>query len=620
MTAIERGVAIYVVLPGQLDAPHVRLALQRLRATRGTLIVVASPEEAALLTSGAAHVVPDHVLADPGALTARRGYAAGLEALWARGLDGPVLLTGGHVFGPLQQAQDSPAADIRAAYWHRPALDTRLTGWDPEARTPSLDHVEIGADALKHPALRDFWSGYAGAPDPWEEFCTCDLAFARLVDSLGLTRAYPMAPARLETAHPGVYEVHRLIADGAPCLPLAALTLDPLLQDLNAVELRRALTALRARDREMHDAAQAFAVRAIKPRDFAAAADQYEILPHTPRDPEKSAWDFGEIAVFVHAYYAEMIAEFWSLIRRLPCRAHIYLTTATQDDQAEIIAYLTERGLAPDRFTVRVVAENRGRDMSSLFITWRDVVLSGRHQIALRLHSKRTPQVSRRVGESFKAHLFDNLIGSAGYVSNLLTVMEAEPDIGLVMPPVVHVGFGTLGHAWFNNRAPLAALMSDMNIHVPLDDHTPLAPYGTMYWFRTDALIRMFECAWRWEDYNQEPHHVDGGLAHVQERLIGYAARDRGYRIVTVMTPEAAARNYAKLEYKLQRLSAEMPTGNILHQVEDLAAMNRAVRPRLFRALRDLYGRVLIWRPEWRGGLIPLRTLVVALLSPRPGG
>ena len=102
-----------------------------------------------------------------------------------------------------------------------------------------------------------------------------------------------------------------------------------------------------------------------------------------------------------------MIGDFWALVRRLPCEAHLYITTASEDDQVRIAAYLTDVGLQPQDFTLRVVAQNRGRDMSSLFITWRDVILERRHQVALRLHSKRTPQVSRRVGESFKAHLLD---------------------------------------------------------------------------------------------------------------------------------------------------------------------------------------------------------------------
>jgi len=622
----EFGSVIYVALPGQLDAPHVRLALSRLRMRTRNLILVASASEAAIAATALGAAAPDKVVGHQDGQTSRAGYKAGILALLDQpAAPGPVLLSGGHVFGPILGADQSarstlPNVGIHAPYWHCPALDPRLKNLTQQARIASLDHTVLAQAVLLQPGFREFWTIMQASGDHWEEFLRCDLAFSLWAEDAGFGVDYAVPQDRLETADPRLYEAHRLMSDGAPCLPLAVMTLDPLLHDLNAIELRRALATLRSRDVRMYDAANAFAVRNVKPRDYAAVADQYEVVANQPADPGKSEWSFGPVAVFIHAYYAEMIGEFWALVRRLPCASHLYITTATPDDQARISTYLVDRGLRPDDFTLRVVAQNRGRDMSSLFITWRDVILSRKHQVALRLHSKRSPQVSRRVGESFKAHLFGNLIGSAGYVSNLLTMLEAEPDIGLVAPPVVHVGFGTLGHAWFNNRAPLGALMKDMGIDVPLDDHTPMAPYGTMYWFRTDALMRMFEWAWRWEDYNEEPHHVDGGLAHVQERLIGYAVRDRGYRIVTAMTPAAAARNYAKLEYKLQRLSAEMPTGNILHQVDDLAAINRGARIRVFRRLRDIYGRLLIWRPGLRETLRPWRTAAVAILLLRAGG
>lgn len=625
---------VFIILPGQVAAPHVRLALARLRAMTANLIVVAAPDDADAVVASLGVAAPDRVVCHHGVQSSRAGYRAGMLALLHEvPLAGRVLLTGGHVFGPVlgdtlsndldasgANADSALATDIYAPYWHRPALDPRLSKLTRRDRVPSLDHTVLSEAVMTHPDFRAFWARFQPSGDHWDEFLQCDLGFAEWAEQAGLGVDYAMNEDRLETADPRFYEAHRLMADGCPCLPVAVLTLDPLLHDLNAIELRRALSTLRARDAQMHAAANAFAARSVKPRDFAAMADQYEVLSHQPTDPDKSTWTFGPVAVFIHAFYAEMIGDFWALVRRLPCEAHLYITTASEDDQVRIAAYLTDVGLQPQDFTLRVVAQNRGRDMSSLFITWRDVILARRHQVALRLHSKRTPQVSRRVGESFKAHLFDNLVGSAGYVSNLLTLMEAEPDIGLIAPPVVHVGFGTLGHAWFNNREPLAALMADMEMDVPLDDHTPLAPFGTMYWFRTDALIRMFEWTWRWEDYNAEPHHIDGGLAHVQERLIGYAVRDQGFRIVSAMTPEAAARNYAKLEYKLQRLSAEMPTGNILHQVDDLAALNRGARIQAFRRLRDLYGRLLIWRPGLRDTLRPWRTAAVAVLSPRTDG
>ncbi|MEM6906797.1 MAG: rhamnan synthesis F family protein, partial [Pseudomonadota bacterium] len=152
---------------------------------------------------------------------------------------------------------------------------------------------------------------------------------------------------------------------------------------------------------------------------------------------------------------------------------------------------------------------------------------------------------------------------SRAYVARLFDIIEANPNVGVVIPPTVHIGYGTLGHAWFTNRRAVTRTMRLMGIKLPLDEHTPLAAYGTMYWFRPQALRRMFEHPWKWEDYNAEPHHVDGGMAHVQERLICYAAQADKFRTLSVMNPRAAARNYAKLEYKHQLLASCFKSGDI---------------------------------------------------------
>ena len=59
---------------------------------------------------------------------------------------------------------------------------------------------------------------------------------------------------------------------------------------------------------------------------------------------------------------------------------------------------------------VRVVAQNRGRDMLSLFITFRDVMLSGEYALPLRLHFNRTPQMAWQIGRSLKRHLVESLV------------------------------------------------------------------------------------------------------------------------------------------------------------------------------------------------------------------
>lgn len=443
------------------------------------------------------------------------------------------------------------------------------------------------------------------------------MPLAQRLETHGHGVLYPLSADQLQTADPRLFEVHRIVAQGAPCLPLEVFSLDPLLHDINAIALRPALDMLRANHPDSYRAAIAHASRTIPLREFNANADQFEILPTTAASPEKREWAFGTVAVFIHAYYPEMIGELAGLAANIPAPHHLFVTTATEENRQIIENDLRARGYSPNSVDVRVVEQNRGRDMSSLFITFRDVILSGRYEVALRLHSKRTPQVSPRVADEFRTHLFENLAASPGYISNLLDKFEAESDIGLLMPPLIHIGFATLGHSWFNNRAGVQELADRMGLDVPLDNATPVAPNGTMYWFRTKALRRMFEWPWAWEDYNKEPHHVDGGLAHVQERLIGYCVQSAGYRVVSVMTPQAAARNYAKLEYKMQRIMSHLGSGNVVDQESNLSASHATLRGKLFRAGYETYGRILTRWPAARKWLRPVARKLRSVLAPR---
>ena len=116
-----------------------------------------------------------------------------------------------------------------------------------------------------------------------------------------------------------------------------------------------------------------------------------------------------------------------------------------------------------------------------------------------------------------------------------------------------------MGHAWFANREKAEEIKKVLDLKVPFDPDTPVAAYGTMFWFRPRALRKLFAHPWKWSDYNAEPHHVDGGLAHVQERLICYVAQDAGYTTEQIISSHLAGWNYAMMEYKLQKLSATLP-------------------------------------------------------------
>ena len=615
--------AIYVIHHRTESLDHVQIALRELSALAAQLVIVTTRDGHDAVQTMLADLLPDtpaRIVTEDRDMTVLSAYRAGLMALPATGpAPGSVILTGYHVFGPLhpQGWADLPRdADLAAAYWHNATLDPRLQGRKgmPD-HLPYLDFAILSPALLGDPAFAALIRDFPAFLDYWDEIERGLIPLTRFLQDTGRNLTFLTPAAAMETADPRHYEVHRMVTHGAPCIPLSVLFLDPLVHDLSNIDLRAALDQLRRLHPALYAAIIAFASARVPLRNFNTIADQYEIVsPHYPS--QRETWAFGRVAVFIHAFYAEMMPEFWAHIAKFPMPAHLFLSTATPENKAAIEAFLDEKGWPAADRTVRVVEQNRGRDMSSLFITFRDIALSGEYPVALRLHSKRTPQVSRQVAEGFKAHLYDNLVHSPGAIRQMLDRLEAEPDIGLVIPPVIHVGFGTLGHSWFNNRPTVRQLCSDMGLQVPLDADTPVAPYGTMFWFRTDALRRMFEWTWQWEDYNPEPNHIDGGLAHVQERLIGYAVQGNGYRVLSVMSPELAARNYARLEYKMQLFAGRLASHHVLDQMAQLTRGSETMNARLDRKLRQIYGRIIARFPRARAYLKPLARRVAPLLNP----
>lgn len=204
--------------------------------------------------------------------------------------------------------------------------------------------------------------------------------------------------------------------------------------------------------------------------------------------------------------------------------------------------------------------------MSALFITCRDLFLDGPYGLVCRLHTKKSPQVAAGRGNLFKRHMFENLLNSQGYTTNVLDMFADNPWIGVAVPPVVQISYWTLGHAWFVNRPKANEIRKLLDIKVPYDLDTPVAAYGTMFWFRPIALRKLFAYPWQWSEFNAEPNHVDGGLAHVLERTICYAAQDARYTTQQILSSHLASWNYGMLEYKLQKLSAALPNSDFSQQ------------------------------------------------------
>ncbi|MFC8681046.1 rhamnan synthesis F family protein [Microbacterium ureisolvens] len=352
--------------------------------------------------------------------------------------------------------------------------------------------------------------------------------------------------------------------------------------------------------------------RNVQPRVLNTDAAMLSVLPEhdISYDPDAPL----RTVVLAHVYYDEMAAEMLDQADTLPGDYDLIVTTSdAQKAEAieKIIASRPRRGHSE----VRVVRSNNGRDQGAFLIDCRDVVLDGGYDLLVKIHSKRTPQSILHVGRHFRRQQFSNLLNSPGYTANLVALFQREPGLGLAYPPTVHLGHPTMGHGWWSNKPGFHEYCKLLGIRVPLDDISPLAPYGSMYVARPAALRLLVQHEWTYDDFGGAEAYQDGGLAHILERMPSYAAGELGYHTRTVANAEYFAMSHTALEYNLDQMSETVPGASVeqiglLHTLgpmergafSDFARMYvRRHRPDSEDSLRAWYARservrALLWR------------------------
>ena len=418
--------------------------------------------------------------------------------------------------------------------------------------------IAVRNSILTDRSFRSYWenmppiSGYA------ESVLHHRSRFTQHFVDLGFSYEVYVDPDKYGSPYAVNYDIDETIKDRSPILKRRSFFQDPSSGEFSAIDLPRALRLIQKTSD--YDTTQIWTnmVRSGKLRTLSTNATLTKVLPDIADAPDHTLAGVGTIALCAHIYYVDMMAEMLALAANIPVPFDFLATTDTEDKKLAIEAALAgQPGIG--KVVVRDMAQNRGRDMAALFITMRDIFLSDEYDLVCRLHSKKSPQVAASLGNHFKRHMFENLLHSRGYVANVLRMFADNETIGVAVPPLVHVGYPTLGHSWFTNKPRAEEIARKLGLKVQLDDHTPIAAYGTMFWFRPKALRPLFERKWKHEEFNAEPNHVDGGLAHVLERLICYVAQDCRYLTYQVMCPDQAAYNYAWLEYKYAEVCSLIP-------------------------------------------------------------
>lgn len=479
--------------------------------------------------------------------------------------------------------------------------------------------IAVRQRMLRSDAWASYWRDLPAMPSYFDAVLSHEALFTEHFTGRGFTADVAFPSADYPTGHPALFNPDLLMRDGCPTLKRRPLFHWPPFLVRHAV-IGRWLIAQAERYGYPVELILRNLARTVEPRVLNTNAALHNVLdgadiePAPPKAPASAL----RIVALLHIFYPEMTNEMVDLVDNLPGDYDLVITTSDAERAAEISGIMSHRH-ARGRFEIRVLPSNDGRDQSAFLIGCRDILMSDDYDLVVKLHSKKTPQDGFNIGRHFRRQQFENLLASRGHVAQLLELFENEPGLGLVYPPMIHIGYPTMGRAWWANKEDFARYCDRLGIQVPLDEISPLAPYGSMYIARPEALRLLVQHEWSYADFGGVEAYRDGGLAHVLERMPSYAAGELGYHTRTVSTTEYLSISYTSMEFNFDHLSATVPGDAVdrimlLKQAGYTGTGRVGDFVRMYFGLHPRVGRLLGWSVDWA---IRGRSAVRRILSRR---
>jgi rhamnosyltransferase len=564
-TALEpdsKRAVIYVVFDrrGAVEE-YVTFALEKMRGDAEHILAVVN---GALSEEGRARLeaVTDDILVRPNEGFDIWGHKAGLEHLGDR-IDefDEIVLTNDTWFGPVRPYAPvfERMAEREVDFW---GMTDNVRMKNPATGNGVVpDHLQSFWIAVRRrmflsDAWRDYWRSLPAMEDYYSAVLTHEVTFTQRFTEAGFVAEAAFPAERYPTDHPALFNADLLIADGCPLVKRRPFFHWPPYLDRHGV-IGRWIAA----DMESYgypvEHMYANLARNVAPKDLNVDLGLNDVLADV--DQGFDASKPPRVVAILHIFYVDMTDEMLDRVDTLPTSYDLVVTTQDVHRADEIRAIIDRRPREGRRVDVRVVESNDGRDQSAFLVGCKDILLSGEYDLVVKLHSKKTPQDGFNVGRAFKDQQFTNLLASPGYAANVLALFQREPGLGLVYPPMVHIGYPTMGRAWWSNKAPFEELAARMGIMVPLDDISPLAPYGSMFIARPEALRLLVEQPWAYSDFGGAEAYQDGGLAHVLERVPSYAAAELGYHTRTITNADYFAASYTTMDFNFDEMSSTVP-------------------------------------------------------------
>lgn len=281
------------------------------------------------------------------------------------------------------------------------------------------------------------------------------------------------------------------------------------------------------------------------------------VLPDSFSNDISDVMDKRKIALVMHIYYEDQAEVCRHYAESMPAQTDVYITTDSEKKLEHVKKVFED---FPCNKKVIRLRENKGRDLSTLIVTYRKEVMD--YDYVCYMHDKKVRQLTpQTIGYGFAYKCFENVLASKDFVRNVINTFEKNDRLGMMAPPPPNHGqyYFILGQEWGKNYTKTAALAEKLGLSVNINkDYEPISALGSMFWFRPKALKKLLNYDWKFEDFPDEPVDDDGTILHAIERIHGFVCQDAGYYPAYLLSDKSASIELTNLEYMIKTLNKTM--------------------------------------------------------------
>lgn len=227
--------------------------------------------------------------------------------------------------------------------------------------------------------------------------------------------------------------------------------------------------------------------------------------------------------LILHIHYLDIAVEIIDFLLSRNLQFRQVIVTTTIEDSVPFL-HKAVQGLTPVSPAV-IRVKNSFRDARPFLIAIRE--LNNRFPL-LKLHTKKSPHLLGREGETWRRELLMGLVPSAIAAQRFAQWLGGESKPAVICPS-----------DWLSNkkewgRNDLYVYMLCRELGMKMKRKAPF-PKGTMFWINNEMVKIFSRLAIPTSQHHSERNWVDSTWAHGLERLIGQVVVDggRGYKIRT---------------------------------------------------------------------------------------